>query len=131
MSVNHDPKHPNSTDAPYVTQEQWRQYIHERDRRMLPVPPEPDYVERYDGADIVAWDDVPEQYQKKILEGTMSNEDWVADWDYAAKQGKPVEDVVNELLSEPSPVARHLHVWRKDYDHCMIKTCGAKRTIYG
>lgn len=71
----------------------------------------PTAVERFDGAEIVAWDDVPIEYQKKILNGTMTDEDWVAEWD------KP-------------PVAKpnnHVHVWRKEYPTCMIKGCGCVR----
>jgi hypothetical protein len=44
---------------------------------MLPVP---NFVTRADQA-IVAWDDVPIYIQKKILSGTMTEEDWNSDWD--------------------------------------------------
>lgn len=39
----------------------------------------PSHVMRTDQT-IVAWNDVPEEYQKKILHGTMTEEDWDADW---------------------------------------------------
>jgi hypothetical protein len=42
--------------------------------------PYPLYVTRRDQT-IVAWEDVPEHIQKKILSGTMTEEDWGSDWD--------------------------------------------------
>lgn len=73
---------------------------------------------------IMAWQDVPEIYQKKILEGTMTNEDWEADWYVPVRK---MEDVVSPLLNDVSPVARHIHVWRKEYRTCMIKGCNGVR----
>jgi len=60
-----------------VSNGQWIEYLKDRDRRMLPVP---NFVTRADQA-IVAWDDVPIYIQKKILSGTMTEEDWNSDWD--------------------------------------------------
>lgn len=99
----------------------------------LPVP---NYVERFDGAEIVAWQDVPEIYQKKILYGIMTDEDWAADWDVSnANPSKPIEDVVSDLLNaSPVAKARHIHVWRSEYKTCMIKGCGhtrSPRVTYG
>lgn len=87
--------------------------------------PVPNSVQRSDEV-IVPWEDVPEKYQRKILEGTMTDEDWSADWDIKPKRG--VEDVVSDLLN--SPVARvnnvrHLHVFRKEYPQCMLRGCSA------
>lgn len=110
------------------TDEQWRRYITDREKKLLPIP---NYVSRYDGAEIMAWDDVPEQYQKKILDGTMTNADWNADWDYRNPQ-RGIEDVVSGMLnSSPTPVAKHTHVWRKEYNTCMLKGCGAVRNRRG
>lgn len=85
----------------------------------------PNVVERSDSI-IVAWDDVPHKYQKKILEGTMTNEDWDADWSIPVK--RDIEDVVSDMLNV-SPVAKssygHVHVFRKEYDHCLLKGCNA------
>lgn len=109
----------------YVTEAQWRGYIFQRDQHLIPHP---DYVERFDGSEFVAWSDVPEVYQKKILEGTMSDQDWVADWDASQKESKPIEDVVSDMLNDAdSPVAKHVHVWRKEYRYCMIKGCGSRK----
>jgi len=66
----------------------------------------PNYVTRTDQT-IVAWDDVPVAIQRKILNGTMTDEDWDSDWNV-------------------SPVADHVHVFRKEYDTCMLKNCRAK-----
>ena len=89
----------------------------------------PEYVERFDGAELVAWDDVPEIYQKKILTDTMTDEDWIADWEASNKgpSSRDIEDVVSSLLNHPSMTAKphHVHVWRKEYPTCMIKGCGA------
>lgn len=93
----------------------------------MSILPYPNFVERFDGAELVAWEDVPEIYQKKILEGTMTDEDWNADWEYV--DYKPIVDVVSELLnSSKAPVARklsHTHIFRKEYPRCMLGGCNA------
>lgn len=83
----------------------------------------PSVVERSDHI-IVAWDDVPHKYQKKILNGTMTEEDWGADWSISTE--RDIEDVVSVMLNT-SPVAKpnHVHVFRKEYAHCMLKGCNA------
>lgn len=89
----------------------------------------PDCVMKMDQT-IVKWQDVPERYQKKIIEGTMTNEDWDADWSTIPVAKKPVEDVVSNMLNEsPTSVAKHLHVFRKEYRSCMIKGCGHVRPL--
>lgn len=83
----------------------------------------PDSVMRTDQT-IVVWNDVPHKYQKKIMEGTMTNEDWDADWSISTE--RDIEDVVSAMLNT-SPVAKpnHVHVFRKEYAHCMLKGCNA------
>ena len=78
------------------------------------------------------WKDVPEIYQRKILNGTMTEEDWIADWDIPPVAKRNVIDVVSDMLNDIAttttiPVAktRHLHVFRKDYERCMLKGCDA------
>ncbi len=91
-------------------------------------------VTKADGT-IVAWDDVPEVIQKKILNGTMTTEDWNCDWDDPMLHPKKnITDVVSEMLNDPKviredgktilPVA-HVHVFRKEYPKCMLKNCDA------
>jgi hypothetical protein len=99
------------------------------------ILPYPNFVERFDGAELVAWEDVPEIYQKKILEGTMTDEDWNADWEYV--DYKPIVDVVSEMLNDPKtirtedsitfPVAKlsHVHIFRKEYPRCVLRGCNA------
>lgn len=93
-----------------------------------PIYYAPNYVKKSD-EEIVAWADVPEKYQKKILNGTMTDEDWVADWETKEKgpSSRDIEDVVSSLLNHPSMTTKpnHVHVWRKEYYTCMIKGCGA------
>jgi hypothetical protein len=85
----------------------------------------PQYVTRTDQT-IVAWQDVPEYIQQKVLSGTMTEEDWDSDWGIK----RDVEDVISEALCE-LPVARigprHVHVFRKEYPKCLIKGCNAKK----
>lgn len=110
-----------------VNNEQWVNYLKERDRRMLPVP---NFVHRSD-EEIVAWDDVPVDIQKKILSGTMTEEDWISDWDEqeAKSYKRDIEDVVSSMLNAtPAPVAKHVHVFRKEYPKCLLKGCGALRS---
>lgn len=90
----------------------------------------PNYVIRFDGAEAVAWNDVPERYQKKILNGTMTDEDWSADWEVTKlfePSSRDIEDVVSSLLNHPSMTTstNHIHVWRKEYHTCMIKGCSS------
>lgn len=109
-----------------VSNEQWIEYLKDRDRRMLPVP---NFVTRTDQT-IVAWQDVPEGIQKKILSGTMTEEDWDSDWDIKPRLVRDVEDVVSEALNElPMPILkmRHVHVFRKEYPKCLIRGCEASR----
>jgi hypothetical protein len=93
------------------------------------LPSVPDCVLKLDQT-IVKWQDVPEIYQKKILTGTMTDEDWDSDWDIPPVAKKPIEDVVSDKLNASSePVVKHLHVWRKEYRTCMIKGCGHVRPL--
>jgi hypothetical protein len=101
----------------------------------------PDHVMRTDQT-IVAWDDVPEYIQKKILSGTMTEEDWSSDWEkreriIVTENSKPVirdvEDVVSEMFNDmkdrhPKWGPKHIHVFRKEYDYCMIGSCRAKKS---
>lgn len=98
--------------------------------------PHPQAVMRSDQV-IVSWPNVPVAIQKKILSGTMTEEDWVSDWDElnAVENVKTfkrdIEDVVSDMLNEsPAPVARHVHVFRKEYARCLLKGCTALRTHY-
>ncbi|MFE1145209.1 hypothetical protein [Streptomyces rochei] len=105
----------------------------------------PDHVMRTDQT-IVPWSDVPVAIQKKILSGTMTEEDWDSDWDRVELGIEPpadpfglrersynrsIEDIVSEALNE-LPVAklgpRHVHVFRKEYDKCLLKGCDAKKS---
>lgn len=111
--------------------EQWINYLKERDRRMLPVP---NFVTRPD-EEIVSWPNVPVAIQKKILSGTMTEEDWISDWDELNKveeakdYKRDLEDVVSSMLNAtPAPVAKHVHVFRKEYPKCLLKGCGALRS---
>lgn len=80
----------------------------------------------------MSWENVPVAIQKKILSGTMTEEDWISDWDElnAVQNIKTprldIEDVVSDMLnSSPTPVAKHVHVFRKEYDRCLLKGCGS------
>jgi len=46
-------------------------------------------------------------------------------------RSREIEDIISEALCE-IPVAdlktRHVHVFRKEYEKCLIKGCGASRT---
>lgn len=95
------------------------------------VQAHPNFVTRTDQT-IVAWNDVPEHIQKKILSGTMTEEDWDSDWFFAPKtKSRNVDDIVSDMLNDTSKHAlwgsRHVHIWRKEYNTCMIKDCGAKK----
>lgn len=80
-----------------------------------------------DGVRFIAWDDLPVATQDKILEGTMTDEDWKA-----IPEKRVVEDVVSSMLNHPSTTAspHHVHVWRKEYNTCMIKGCGKPKDSY-
>lgn len=85
----------------------------------------------------MSWPNVPVAIQKKILSGTMTEEDWISDWDElneveitdGTKYKKELEDVVSSMLNASEhPIARHVHVFRKEYPKCMLKGCGALRS---
>lgn len=94
----------------------------------------------------MSWPNVPVAIQKKILSGTMTEEDWISDWDALSaveeinvsttgfkniriQPKRDIEDVVSSMLNDSShPVARHVHVFRKEYPKCLLKGCGALRS---
>lgn len=80
----------------------------------------------------MSWPNVPVAIQKKILSGTMTEEDWISDWDELSAveaTNRTVEDVVSSMLNASEhPIARHVHVFRKEYPKCMLKGCGALRS---
>lgn len=110
----------------------------------------------------MSWPNVPVAIQKKILSGTMTEEDWISDWDelnaveeinvsttgfrniklppdpFSLRERsydpppsykREIEDVVSSMLNASEhPIARHVHVFRKEYPKCLLKGCGALRS---
>jgi hypothetical protein len=40
---------------------------------------------------------------------------------------KPITDIVSGLLSSSNAKPRHVHVFRKEYDKCLIRGCDAPK----
>jgi hypothetical protein len=91
----------------------------------------PQHVTKRDET-IVAWDDVPVAIQKKILSGTMTEEDWDSEWETSSPVaifGKVArEHFKDETDIVPESNPKHTnHVYRREYDKCMIIGCGHVR----